>query len=65
MTGTAGPGTVERLRAWANGSLPLSAAIELLVRAFDGRFARTDEPWIRVEPNGSSRSATSARGGGG
>ena len=54
MTTTAEPGTVERLRAWAKGSLPLEASIELLVRAFDGRFARANQPWIRVEPSGAT-----------
>ena len=54
MTTNAEPGTVERLRAWAKGSLPLEASIELLIRAFDGRFARTSQPWIRVEPNGAT-----------
>ncbi len=54
MTGTGQPGTVERLHAWAYGYLPLSAAVEMLVRAFDWGFARADEPWIRVEPNGAT-----------
>ncbi len=54
MTTTAEPGTVERLRAWAKGSLLLEASIELLIRAFDGRFARASQPWIRVEPNGAT-----------
>ena len=54
MTTSTEPGTVERLRAWAKGSLPLSAAVELLVRAFDGRFARATQPWIRIEPTGAT-----------
>lgn len=54
MTATAQSGIAERLRAWAKGSLPLEASVELLVRAFDGRFARADQPWIRVEPNGAT-----------
>jgi hypothetical protein len=54
MTATAEPGIVERLRAWAKGSLPLEASVELLVRAFDGRFARADQPWIRIEANGAT-----------
>jgi len=53
MTTTGEPGTVEPLRAWARGSLPLSAAVELLVHAFDGRFAAASQPWIRVEPTGA------------
>ncbi|WP_149203846.1 hypothetical protein [Actinotalea subterranea] len=44
--------TAERLRAWAAGSHPLVAAVELLVRAFDGRFAQPGQPWIRIEANG-------------
>ena len=44
--------TAARLRTWAAGSHPLGAAVELLLRAFDGRFARPDQPWIRVEANG-------------
>ena len=52
-TAPIGPADVaHRLRTWAAGSHPLAAAIELLIRAFDGRFARADQPWIRVEPNG-------------
>ena len=42
----------DRLRPWATGSLPLAAAVELLIRAFDGRFARHEQPWIRIEANG-------------
>lgn len=44
--------TAARLRTWAAGSHPLGAAVELLLRAFGGRFARPDQPWIRVEANG-------------
>lgn len=35
-----------RLRAWAKGSYPLEAAVELLVRGFGGRFAHRGNPWI-------------------
>lgn len=35
------------LRAWAKGLYPLEAAVELLVRAFDGRFATPGNPWIQ------------------
>lgn len=34
------------LRAWANGDYPTEAAVELLVRAKGGRFARESQPWI-------------------
>ena len=44
--------TAPRLRTWAAGSHPLAAAVELLICAFDGRFARADRAWIRIEPNG-------------
>lgn len=37
----------EDLRAWARGSYPVEAATELLIRAFRGRFAQPDHPWIR------------------
>jgi len=35
------------LRLWAKGLYPLESAVELLVRAFDGRFARPGNPWIQ------------------
>lgn len=44
--------TVDRLRAWASGSSPLTAAVELLTRAFEGRFADPAQPWIIVESSG-------------
>lgn len=37
---------VHGLRAWARGAYDLEAAVELLVRAFDGRFAQAGQPWI-------------------
>lgn len=39
----------ESLRQWAHGTYPLEAAIELLVRAHAGRFAR--EEWAWIEPH--------------
>ena len=39
--------TFAGLRSWAKGLYPLEAAVELLVRAFDGRFARPGSPWIQ------------------
>lgn len=39
--------TAEELRTWARGSHPVEAATELLLRAFDGRFAQPGVPWIR------------------
>ncbi len=34
------------LRAWAKGDYPTEAAVELLIRAKGGRFARETQPWI-------------------
>lgn len=47
----------DSLRAWAKGSHPQEAATELLIRAFNGRFAGPgnawihsgDDPWIEFE----------------
>jgi|ThiBio_1000_plan_1041568.scaffolds.fasta_scaffold03186_6 hypothetical protein len=39
--------TGHALRAWAKGSYPIEAAVELLVRGFDGRFAGPGNPWIQ------------------
>lgn len=36
----------QELRDWAKGSLPLEAATEMLLRAFDGRFAQPGSPWM-------------------
>jgi hypothetical protein len=36
----------EQLRDWANGSYPLVAATELLLRTFHGKFARPGNPWV-------------------
>ncbi|NCT89524.1 hypothetical protein GXB85_00945 [Cellulomonas sp. APG4] len=41
--------TSTRLRQWAAGLLPLEAAVELLLRAFGGRFADPALPWVRVD----------------
>lgn len=40
------------LRAWARGIYTDAAAVELLCRAFDGRFARDTQPWIVSATNG-------------
>lgn len=39
----------EELRDWARGSYPLVAATELLLRAFNGVFAKPGNPWIIQE----------------
>lgn len=39
--------TVSGLRAWARGAYAEEAGVELLVRAFGGRFAQQGCPWIR------------------
>lgn len=36
----------DQLRTWAKGSYPLVAATELLLRAFNGRFAKPGNPWV-------------------
>ena len=36
----------DQLRAWARGVYPSEAATELLIRAFNGRFAEPGWPWI-------------------
>lgn len=46
--------TDDALRAWARGSLHAEAAVELLARAFAGRFAQPGQPWIVTEPNGTT-----------
>lgn len=38
--------SVQGLRRWANGVYPLEAAVELVARAFGGRFARVGYPWV-------------------
>ncbi len=40
-------GVAAGLRAWARGSFAEEAAVELLARAFDGRFCRQGAPWVR------------------
>lgn len=37
------------LRSWAAGSYALEAAVELLIRAFQGRFASPSMPWIEED----------------
>lgn len=37
----------EALRRWAKGIYPLEAGVELLIRAFDGRFANPAHPWVQ------------------
>jgi hypothetical protein len=41
-----------QLRDWARGSLPMAAGVELVLLAFEGRFARPSWPWIVSEPDG-------------
>jgi hypothetical protein len=41
-----------RLREWARGSLPMGAGVELLLRAFDGRFADPSCRWVITGPDG-------------
>jgi len=37
------------LRAWAKGDYTFEAATELLIRAFGGRYAAANRPWIRKD----------------
>ena len=60
-----------RLHDWARGSLPMTAGVELMLRAFGGRFACGSWPWIVAEPDGrvwvdarSLREDTGAMSGG-
>lgn len=47
-----------QLRAWAEGSYPVEAGTELLLRGFGGRFAAGSNPWIHpARQAGSGRSA--------
>lgn len=41
-----GEEAVQDLRAWARGSYAAEAAVEMLARAFGGRFAAPGWPWI-------------------
>ncbi|MDT0164471.1 ABC transporter ATP-binding protein [Actinotalea sp. AC32] len=41
--------TSTRLRQWAAGRPPAQAAVELVLRAFRGRFADPGLPWVRVD----------------
>ncbi|EYR62469.1 hypothetical protein N866_08290 [Actinotalea ferrariae CF5-4] len=45
-------GIAGRLRDWARGSLPVGAGVELLLRAFEGRFAGPSCRWVTSEPDG-------------
>ena len=44
--------TAPGLREWARGMYPMEAAVELLIRAWGGRFARPGQPWITYDING-------------
>ena len=37
----------ETLRRWAKGLYSLEAGVELLIRASDGRFADSGQPWVQ------------------
>lgn len=40
--------TATGLRTWATGAYDQEAGVELLIRAFDGRFAQRGCPWVRA-----------------
>ena len=37
----------DALRRWVKGLYPLEAGVELLIHAFDGRFANPGQPWVQ------------------
>ncbi|MGK3708622.1 hypothetical protein [Arthrobacter sp. IK3] len=43
----------DRLRGWARGSHSDEAGVELLIRAYGGRFARHTQPWMRTSDDGT------------
>ena len=40
------------LRDWARGCYSTEAAVELLIRACDGRFVEPGQPWLRTDDRG-------------
>ena len=42
----------DQLRAWARGLYTTEAATALIIRAFNGRFATTGQPWIKPTDHG-------------
>lgn len=53
MTGRGGAEELHTdLRAWAAGMYTTEAAVELLIRGFDGRFAAAGNSWITKNENG-------------
>lgn len=44
--------TADDLRAWAKGMYTTEAAVELLLRGFNGRFAESECPWIQLNDAG-------------
>ncbi len=52
MSGILVDDVVRRLHEWASGSLPMGAGVELLARAFGGRFADPSRPWVITKPDG-------------
>lgn len=44
----------DALRAWAKGSYPQEAATELLIRAFNGRFAGDGYEWAQTTEDGET-----------
>jgi hypothetical protein len=47
-----GGGIVAELRDWARGCHTTEAAVELLIRAHDGRFVEPGQPWLRTDDRG-------------
>ena len=47
-----GGGIAAELRDWARGCHTTGAAVELLIRAHDGRFVEPGQPWLRTDDRG-------------
>jgi len=47
-----GGGIVAELRDWARGCHTTEAAVELLIRAHNGRFVEPGQPWLRTDDRG-------------
>ena len=47
-----GGGILAELRDWARGCHPTEAAVELLIRAHNGRFVEPGQPWLRTDDRG-------------
>lgn len=51
----------EALRRWPKGLYPLEAGVELVIHAFDGRFASPWQPWVQQSDDPAGGGSTSSR----